>query len=269
MCANCCAFSVRRVVGVVNAAELRECWQRYRDSRQTELRNQLVLHYLWLVRHIAGRLAVRLPPGVSAEDLENCGIIGLIEAVEKFDPDLGKDFAAYAYARVRGAMLDEMRRMSWLPRSAWQKLNRWQERKQQLMQEEGASFSETEMASRLHISAEEYRRLQALQEQSCLVSLDEPVVSADGSQLHLGELLAAEEETGPLASLLARVETRELAQAIGELPEKDQLLLSLYYQQKLTLKEVGAVLGISESRVCQLHGRAIRRLRQILQERLV
>ncbi|MFZ5592377.1 MAG: sigma-70 family RNA polymerase sigma factor [Bacillota bacterium] len=253
----------------MNAAELRECWQQYRVTRQPDLRNQLVLHYLWLVRHIAGRLAVRLPPGVSAEDLENCGIIGLIEAVEKFDPGLGKDFAAYAYARVRGAMLDEMRRMSWLPRSAWQKLTRWQEQKQKLMQEEGTSFSEPEIASRLQISAEEYQRLQALQEQSCIVSLDEPVLSSDGSTLHLGEILAAEDGGEPLASLLAEVEVLELAQAVRSLPEKDQLLLSLYYQQKLTLKEVGAVLGISESRVCQLHGRALRRLRQILQERLV
>ncbi|MGQ9531329.1 MAG: FliA/WhiG family RNA polymerase sigma factor [Desulfotomaculales bacterium] len=242
-----------------------DLWQEYQRTRDPRLRQELILAHLPLVKYLAGRLAVRVPACLGQEDLESCGILGLIEAVEKYDPSQGTSFTGYAYHRIRGAMLDEIRRLNWVPRGTWQKLQRLSESRQRLEREyDGAAIPEEVLAAEAGITPAELQRIRRQMAQGTLISLDEAAAGAEGESFSWGEVLPDPGSPDPLA-LLEEAEARELlARAVEELPERDRLVLALYYQEGLTLKEIGRVLDVSESRVCQLHGRAIARLREKL-----
>ncbi len=238
-----------------------EVWQQYRDSGDEALRERLILEHLYLVRHVAGRLAVRLPAHIAQEDLEGWGVFGLMEAVEKFDPNQGTDFKTFAYHRIRGAILDEVRRQSWLPRSLWHKLQKINETRARLERESGASVSDAEVARKLGISNQEFHRLASHFYAVSVLSLDEVRVAQDGEAVRWGSLIEDTDSPDPVERVLEEEDAATLVQAIEELDEKDRLVLALYYQEGLTLKELGRVLGVTESRACQLHSRAIARLR--------
>ena len=238
-----------------------EIWQKYRDTRNEALREQLILEHLYLVRHIAGRLAVRLPSHMALEDLEGWGIFGLIEAVEKFDPDQGADFKTFAYHRIRGAILDEVRRQSWLPRSLWHKLQKINETRTRLERESGGSVSDAEVARSLGMDSQEFHRLASHFYAVSVMSLDEVRMGQDGEPVRWGSLIEDTDSPDPVDRVLEAEDTETLVKAIGQLDAKDRLVLALYYQEGLTLKELGRVLEVTESRACQLHSRAIARLR--------
>jgi len=242
-----------------------DLWKEYKKTKSESLRNQLVMSYLWLVKHLAGRLAIRLPSFMGQEDLESCGAFGLMEAVEKFDPDLGIDFETYAYRRVRGSMIDEIRKSNWLPRTMWQKLQDLQAVKERLEGEGRAG--EENLAGELGLAVPDLRKLEAYYHRAFAVSLDESMAVSDSNGVRLSDLVQDPESPDPFDLVVDEEGKKLLAEAICSLQEKEQLLLSLYYREGLTLREIGLVLEVSESRVCQLHSRAIARLRKMLTEK--
>ncbi len=240
-------------------------WKEYKENKDLNLRNQLVMSYLWLVKHLASRLAIRMPSFMTQEDLENCGVFGLMEAVEKYNPDQGIDFETYAYRRIRGSMIDEIRRSNWLPRTMWQKLQELQVVKEKLEMEE--RLTETNLAKELGITLQELRKLESYYHRAFSVSLDENLSVKDNNGVKLSELISDPGSPDPFELVLKEEGKTFLAAAIESLSEKEKLLLALYYQEGLNLREIGDVLGVSESRVCQIHGRAIARLRKILERK--
>lgn len=241
-----------------------DIWKEYRLTKNESLRNQLVIKYLWMVKYLAGRLAIRLPSFMSQEDLESSGVFGLVEAVHKYDPDVGIDFEAYAHRRIRGSMIDEIRKANWMPRTTWQKLQELKAAKDRLEMEN--RLSEGTLAGEMGLAVQDLRKLESQYHKAFALSLDESANSSEGD-LRVGDLVQDQNSPDPF-ELVAEEEGKEiLAGAVATLPEKEQLLLALYYQEGLTLKEIGRVLEVSESRVCQLHGRTIEKLRKVLKEK--
>ena len=213
---------------------------------------ETVARYLPLVRYHAGRLLLGLPAHINKEDLVQAGVLGLLEALKRFDPARGVKFETYASLRIRGAMLDELRSLSWLPRSLFRQMRALNTAEQKLAASLGREPTDEELAAELNMPQEKYRKLTAAINTAATVSLEEVLFAAPPTN-------ATEEFV--LDRIIAEEEKERLAAAIAALPERYRQLLALYYQEGLTLKEVGLVLGISESRVCQLHSRIISRLR--------
>ncbi|AEF94625.1 RNA polymerase, sigma 28 subunit, FliA/WhiG [Desulfotomaculum nigrificans CO-1-SRB] len=247
---------------------IEELWDTYITSRDERARQQLILHYLPLVKHLAGRLAVKLPSFIQREDLEGYGVIGLMEALDKFDHTMGNSFDAYAYHRIRGAILDQVRRQNWLPRTAWQKLQHLKQTRERLERELGGAVPDEILAREMGISVDELNHLASSAGKMYLMSLDEEVPGSDGSVVRKLDLVEDTGSPDPLSIVEEKENRKLLARAIEKLGQRDQLILSLYYTEGLTLKEIGQVLEVSESRVCQLHGQVMRKLRKTLQEML-
>lgn len=243
-------------------------WEKYIATRDEQARQKLILHHLPLVKHLAGRVAVKLPSFIQKEDLEGYGVIGLMEALDKYDPAMGNSFDSYAYHRIRGAMLDEVRRQNWLPRSAWQKFQLLKHTRERLEAEQGQAVSDEILAKEMGVSMEELHQLVFNANKMYLQSLDEEVIGIDGSQMSKIELVEDVNSPDPLNIVEEKENKRLLVQAIEMLGERDKQILSLYYSEGLTLKEIGQVLEVSESRVCQLHSQVMKKLRKLLQEML-
>jgi RNA polymerase sigma factor for flagellar operon FliA len=227
----------------------------YQETKDQTVYGKLVSHYLPLVRFHTSKLAAGLPVHVSREDLMQSGILGLLEALQRYDSKRGIKFETYASQRIRGAMLDELRRLCWLPRSLVRQMRSMDRTTQSLASSLGREPSDEELAAEMGITLSELQKTVKQAHKSTLISLDEklsvpvPCSNAEG---------------GTLDRLLAEEEKEILANAIESLDERYRVILALYYQEKLKLKEIGVVLGISESRVCQLHTRAVDKLRAIM-----
>lgn len=243
-------------------------WEKYITTRDESARHQLILHHLPLVKHLAGRVAVKMPSFIQREDLEGYGVIGLMEALDKYDHTMGNNFDSYAYHRIRGAMLDEVRRQNWLPRSAWQKLQVLKNTRERLEGELGQAVTDEMLAREMGISEEELHQLAYDANKMYLSSLDEEVPGNDGGQIRKLDMIEDINSPDPLSVVEEKENKKLLAQAVEMLAERDKLILSLYYSDGLTLKEIGRVLEVSESRICQLHSQAMKKLRSILEEML-
>lgn len=236
-------------------------WQQYARSHEPSLKEQLVLEYLPLVKYVVGRLAVTLPPTLDADDLLGYGVMGLMTAIDRFSPEKGFKFETFAVSRIRGAIIDELRAQDWLPRSLRQKAKEIEATLRELENELGRSASDAELASRLHVPVEQVPK--ALGEITApVLSLDElvGVGGEDGQKVTWLDALP-DDRLGPAAAYDQEEMIEILAQAIDALPERERLLIALYYHEGLTLKEIGQVLSVTESRVCQLHAQAVGRLR--------
>jgi RNA polymerase sigma factor for flagellar operon FliA len=222
-------------------------------------KDQLVAQYAPLVRRIAFHLMAKLPASVDVNDLVQNGMIGLLDALGRFEEGMGAQFETYAVQRVRGAMLDGLRENDWLPRGVRREMRRVEAAVQKLEHQNGRQPSETELAAALDMSLADYQRLLLDARGHQLVYLED-LVEAEGddyldrnaTDAALPDPLALMEQAGMRAALVAAIET---------LPEREKLLMALYYEQDLNLREIGEVLGVTESRVCQLHTQAIARLR--------
>jgi len=243
-----------------------ELWRDYRTTREENIKHELIIAHLPLVKHLAGRLAVRLPAVIDQEDLESYGVFGLLEAVEKYNPDLGTSFKAYAYSRIKGAMIDEIRKLNWVPRTVWQKIQQLNSTREKLQKEHGDDVSGEMLAKAMGVSLPELHKLTGQANLLSLSSLDEITLGSDGEPVCLADLIRDPTSPDPLDIVEKEEGRRLLTEAISQLSDKDQLVLSLYYHEKLTLKEISKVLEVSESRVCQLHTRAIDRLRKKLEQ---
>ena len=257
----------------ITDAGLNDLWRRYHSARQEpstataargselqQMREQLIASYVPLVHHVVQRMAMSLPTMLDRADLAGYGAVGLIDAVEKYEPRPGIDFESYAMRRVRGAIMDQLRIFDELPRTARSRARKYTSEVEALTQQLGRAPSEDEVAAKLGLSADEYQRI--LEDLSySMSSLDTLICGLDGERsLPLLTGLQLDEPT-PEQAAADQETTREIADAIGTLPERSRLLLSLYYERGLTMKEIAAVLDISESRICQLHTHALLLLR--------
>jgi RNA polymerase sigma factor for flagellar operon FliA len=243
----------------VSASPVEELWAAYLAERTRALRDRLVVHYTPLLRAVAHRLGSALPSYVEVADLVQCGVFGLIDAVERFDPERCPRFESYAVPRIRGAILDELRAQDWVPRSVRgrvRELERAQERLESRLQR---AATDAELAEELGMPVHEVR---ALGRQVQLVSVE----ALDESSGGVSELLADAGAPDPMAVVQAAETLRQLAFAVAQLEERDRDVVRLYYLENRTLAEIGRLLGVTESRVCQLHTRLVGRLRGRLEE---
>ena len=227
-----------------------------------EERGKLILHYAPLIRYVAGRLAMRLPPHISIDDLISSGVMGLIDAIEKFDPTKKIRFKTYAEFRIRGAMLDELRSLDWVPRSIRKKSTELAKTYQRLEKEFGRPAEDREVAEAMGLSMEKFYKL--LDKTKNITFLDIDMIRRkmpEKNNKDPFELVAGDSETDPSIILNKNEVKRILAEAIIALPEKEKLVVSLYYYEALTMREIGEIMGYTESRISQMHTKAMLRLR--------
>jgi RNA polymerase sigma factor for flagellar operon FliA len=235
-----------------------------------ENKDRLIMEYAPVIKYIAQRIAIRLPPHVSVDDLINAGVIGLIDAIEKYDPSRDNTFKTYAEFRIRGAMLDELRGLDWVPRSVRQKEHALDRAYEELERRLGRSATDEEVAALLDIGIEDFYAWLNQVKGVSLLSLETlNTRSTEREAMNLLEILPSDDTNGPAQMLLANRLKGIIARAIEDLPYQEKVVVSLYYYEELTMKEIGKVLEITESRVSQIHTKAIFHLRtklRILQE---
>lgn len=234
------------------AADIEALWSSYKKEQDIEQRNALIEHYLPLVRLVAGRLAIGLPSHVDRDDLLSSGFFGLLDAIERYDPTRRNKFETYAGVRIRGAMLDYLRAKDWMPVTMRQRIRKYSDVSAQLASELGREATDEEIRERMGIGEKEYRVMLRELGAATLIPLDDYLAGG-------GEKAA--EDGGPGAQLEATEIKETLAAAIDRLPEKERIVVSLYYYDELTLKEISKILHLTEARISQLHSKAVFRLR--------
>jgi RNA polymerase sigma factor for flagellar operon FliA len=247
----------------VPAEDVISLWRKYRANRDRQLRDRLILTYAPLVKFVAGRLGSGLPAHVDEGDLVSYGLLGLIGAIERYDPDRDVKFETYAIARIKGSIIDELRAMDWVPRSVRARARDIERAIGELEAQTGRVPNEEEIAAKLGVSQDELDENLLEISRSSIAALDElwTISSTGGDQVALIDTIEDTQGPEPQAAL-AQTEMREaLGEAIARLPEREKLVVTLYYYEELTLREIGEVLGVTESRVSQLHTKAVLRLK--------
>ncbi|HOF90131.1 MAG TPA: FliA/WhiG family RNA polymerase sigma factor [Armatimonadota bacterium] len=243
-----------------------ELWTAYREAPSDALRRQLIEQYAPLARYVVDRLNLQPSGGLCYDDLISQAIVGLIEAIDRYDPSRGVKFNTYAYYRIRGAVMDMLRELDWVPRSLRAKSADIINTIARLEGELGRAPSDAEIAAAMGLTMAAFDELAQEVGGQTIVSLDETVEQFGGDAgMAIGELIPDQQTTSPEEHTTHEDLRRALAEAIEQLPENERLVISLYYHDGLTLKEIGKVLGVTESRVCQLHAKAILRLRAMMQ----
>ncbi len=239
-----------------------ELWRQYRKTKDEAIRNRLIKQYLPLVKYVAGKLAVGMPQNVEFDDLVSYGVIGLFDAIDKFDPGKHVKFKTYAVTRVRGAIFDQLRQLDWVPRSIRQKTRELEDTVRRLEAQLGRAATDQEIAKELGMTETEFEKLILKISGTTVLSLNDVWYSGeDNDRMSIGDSIESPQSRNPDAIVEKQEMKRVIVEAIGELPDKEKKVLVLYYYENLTLKEIGAVLGVTESRISQLHTKAIVRLR--------
>jgi len=237
-------------------------WETFKASGDADTRERLILHYSPLVKYVAGRVGAGLPRSVDQNDLASYGLFGLIDAIDKFEPDRGFKFETYAINRIKGAILDELRALDWVPRSVRSRARRIETAVVELEHSLQRTPTEDELAINLEMEVDELNDALSEIGRSGIAALDE-FVSGD-SQTSMGEMLADPTGVSPEAVFQSEETRRGLVDAINRLPERERLVVTLYYYEGMTLNEIGDVLGVTESRVCQIHAKTMMSLRNRL-----
>ncbi len=256
--------TVDQVTGEDPDAFIADLWAGYVDGRDTGLRDRLILHYAPLVKYVAGRVGSGLPAHVEQADLVSYGTFGLIDAITRFEPSREIKFESYAMARIRGAIIDELRSTDWIPRSVRMKARQFERTVAALEAKLQRSPTDEEIADEMDMDVEEIRKFLGQLSLVNVVALDELLVDDDGSAPRLVDTLRDTAALDPQA-MAEHGEARQLlARAVEQLPEREKVVVSLYYFEGLTLADIGRVLGVTESRICQLHTKAVLHLRSKL-----
>ena len=248
----------------VKAFELRDLWRRYKVDGDEKARERLVVAYSPLVKFIAGRMASGLPSHVEESDLISYGLLGLIGAIERFDTEREIKFETFAVARIKGAIIDELRSLDWVPRSVRARARQVERAHQKLEAKLQRAPTDEEMAAELEISVEDFQGVLLEIANSSVLALDDLWTFADpegGSQVSVLDTIQDPGGIDPESEAQASEFKDRLADAIESLPERERLVIALYYYENLTLREIGEVLGVTESRVSQLHTKAVIGLR--------
>jgi len=237
-------------------------WNEYQCSRSKCIRDSLVEQYAPLVKYVAGKVAANLPSSVEYDDLVGYGVFGLFDAIEKFNPEKHVKFKTYAVTRIRGAMYDHLREMDWVPRSVRQKAKDIEHAVMVLEARLGRPASDSEIAVSMGLCDEEFSKLMSKVSSTVIMSLNDIWNSgSDSDKVCIGESIESPRGMNPDSSVEKEEIRRVIKQAINELPEKEKKVLVLYYYENLTLREIGKILDVTESRVSQLHTKAIIRLK--------
>jgi RNA polymerase sigma factor for flagellar operon FliA len=248
------------------AEDINQLWRTFKRTNDQAIRDRLILTYAPLVKYVAGRLGSGLPAHVDDGDLVSYGLLGLIAAIERYEPDRDVKFETYAIARIRGSILDELRALDWVPRSVRSRARQIERAMYELESKLARAPTDAEIAAKVGISVEELEESLTDISRSSIAALDElwTISGSGGDQVALIDTLEDENEPKP-ATAYAQTELREMvAHSITRLPEREKLVITLYYYEDLTLREIGEVLGVTESRVSQLHTKAILRLKSSL-----
>jgi RNA polymerase sigma factor for flagellar operon FliA len=251
----------------VKAIELRDLWRRYKSSGDGRARERLVVAYSPLVKYVSGRMASGLPAHVEEADLISYGLVGLISAIERFDLDREIKFETYAITRIKGAIIDELRSLDWVPRSVRARARDIERANAKLEHRLQRAPTDEEMSVELEMSVDEFQEALLQISNSSVAALDElwTVSDASGDQVSLLDTLQDPGAPDPAQIMDATEMKDRVADAISRLPEREKLVVALYYYENLTLREIGEVLGVTESRISQLHTKAVLRLRSRLQ----
>jgi RNA polymerase sigma factor for flagellar operon FliA len=239
-----------------------ELWDLYRLGRDPSIREAFIKQYAPLVKYVAGKVAVGMPHNVEFDDLVGFGVFGLLDAIDKYDPDKNVKFKTYAVTRIRGAIFDELRSIDWVPRSVRQKTREIEEAIGSLEAQLGRTVSDQEVAASLGMTEDEFQKTMLKISGTSVLSLNDAWYSGDESdKISIGESIESPTSMNPDIIVEKEEIRRVIIESINDLPEKEKKVLVLYYYEDLTLKEIGQVLEVTESRVSQLHTKAILRLR--------
>ncbi len=251
----------------VKAIELRELWRRYKATADDKARERLVVAYSPLVKYVAGRMASGLPAHVEEADLISYGLVGLISAIQRFEPERDIKFETYAITRIKGAIIDELRSLDWVPRSVRSRAREIEKANTKLEHKLQRAPTDEEMAAELEMDVEGFQDALLQISNSTVAALDElwTVSDASGDQVSLLDTIQDPGAPVPALDIDATDLHDRVADAIARLPEREKLVVALYYYENLTLREIGEVLGVTESRISQLHTKAVLRLRSRLQ----
>jgi RNA polymerase sigma factor for flagellar operon FliA len=251
----------------LKAIELKDLWSRYKEDGDQQARERLVLAYSPLVKYVAGRMSSGLPAHVEEADLISYGLLGLISAIERFDLEREIRFETFAVTRIKGSIIDELRSLDWVPRSVRAKAREIEQANAKLENKLQRAPTDAEMSDALGVSQDEFQESLVKIANSSVVALDElwTVSDSSGDQVSLLDTIPDPHAADPARELDLTDMKDSLADAIARLPEREKLVIALYYYENLTLREIGEVLGVTESRVSQLHTKAVLRLKSKLQ----
>jgi RNA polymerase sigma factor for flagellar operon FliA len=251
----------------LKAIELKDLWRRYKEDGDPRARERLVLAYAPLVKYVAGRMSSGLPAHVEEADLISYGLLGLISAIERFEPAREIRFETFAITRIKGSIIDELRSLDWVPRSVRAKAREIERANAKLEHQLRRAPTDQEMADALETTVEDFQASLVRISNSSVVALDElwTVSDSSGDQVSLLDTIQDEDAVDPAQELDLTDMKDRLADAIARLPEREKLVVALYYYENLTLREIGEVLSVTESRVSQLHTKAVLRLKSRLQ----
>lgn len=239
-----------------------ELWLEFKKTKSSQLRDKFIRQYMPLVKYVAGKVSVGMPGSVDFDDLVGYGQFGLLDAINKFDPEKNVKFKTYAVTRIRGAIFDELRTLDWVPRSVRQKSREIEDTIVQLESKLGRPASDSEVANAMGISEDEYHQTILKVSGTSVLSLNDVWYSGEESEhVSIGDCIESPSSLNPDVIVEREEIRRVIIEAINELPEKEKMVLVLYYHEDMTFKEIGQVLEVSESRVSQLHTKANLRLR--------
>lgn len=242
--------------------ELEALWLEYlADKSKKALRDKLIVQYIYLTRYVIGRIKMNLPATFTVEDITSYGVEGLIDAIEKYTPDKGARFETYALMRIRGAIIDKIRSQDWIPRSTRRKIKEIKLMAENLKQQLGRAATTTEIANAMNMEKEKVEAL--LADEMQVGSIYDKKGTSDES-VEIIDTIQDENSKNPLEQLVDKDVKHELQIALKRLPERERMIMVLYYHENMTLKEIGEAISVSESRVCQLHAQAIMKLKNIL-----
>ena len=251
----------------LKAIELKDLWSRYKENGDRQARERLVLAYSPLVKYVAGRMSSGLPAHVEEADLISYGLLGLISAIERFDLEREIRFETFAVTRIKGSIIDELRSLDWVPRSVRAKAREIEQTNAKLENKLQRAPTDAEMSNAMGVTEDEFQASLVKIANSSVVALDElwTVSDSSGDQVSLLDTIPDPHAADPSRELDLTDMKDSLADAIAKLPEREKLVIALYYYENLTLREIGEVLGVTESRVSQLHTKAVLRLKSKLQ----
>ncbi len=239
-----------------------ELWIEFKKTKSSQLRDKFIRQYMPLVKYVAGKVSVGMPGSVDFDDLVGYGQFGLLDAINKFDPEKNVKFKTYAVTRIRGAIFDELRQLDWVPRSVRQKSKEIEDTIVQLESKLGRTVSDSEVANAMGISEDEYHQTILKVSGTSVLSLNDVWYAGDDSEnVSIGDCIESPSSLNPDVIVEREEIRRTIIESINELPEKEKMVLVLYYHEDMTFKEIGQVLEVSESRVSQLHTKANLRLR--------
>lgn len=239
-------------------------WESFSETRNDIIREKLLFQYLPLVKQIAGGIIGKLPASVSIDELIDAGVIGLLESIDRYDTQASVKFETYAFTRVRGAMMDELRKMDWAPRSLREKTKRLDEAHRVLASKFGRQPSNEEIADHLEISLDKFHQISKEVGAVNPISLDKEIFSGTGESTNLYDIVEEKDVITPLKSLEDKELKSLMVKEIEKLPRNEKLVIALYYYEELTLREIGDILNLSESRISQIHSKVVKKLKTAL-----